>query len=364
MKIRLWMTCSVMTATLMLAPVFSFSQTPSSSGDFVNNLMPQPASLTSASGSFVLTPQFSAAATHFDNPRLDGAIQTAMQQLRQKTSLPLSLEKTASSRQPVDGRSRESRAGDSVHRRGRVLLALRHVLPAYASRRATVVGAMRGLATLVQLVQPSGKTTYCLPSRSRILRASAWRGLMIDCGRHFEPVDVLKRTLDGMAAVKLNVFHWHLTEDQGFRIESKLYPKLTGVGSDGLFYTQEDAREIVRYARARGIRVVPEFEMPGHSTAWQFAYPELASGTPPSTMRREFGISPFAMDPTREETYQFIDAFPRRDGHHLSRPLRPHRRRRDTRARLEDEPSHPCLHEGAPASKTPKRFRPTSTRAC
>ena len=77
---------------------------------------------------------------------------------------------------------------------------------------------------------------------------------MIDSGRHFEPVAVIKRNLDGMAAVKLNVFHWHLTEDQGFRIQSKTYPNLTGKGSDGLFYTQEDAKEIVAYARARGIR--------------------------------------------------------------------------------------------------------------
>jgi len=122
-------------------------------------------------------------------------------------------------------------------------------------------------------------------------------------------MDVLKRTIDGMAAVKLNVFHWHLTEDQGFRIESKLYPRLTAIGSDGLYYTQQDARDLVAYARARGIRVVPEFEMPGHSTAWQFAYPKLASGNPPTSIRREFGIAPFAMDPTREETYQFIARF-------------------------------------------------------
>ena len=94
---------------------------------------------------------------------------------------------------------------------------------------------------------------------------------MIDCGRHFEPLDVLKRNLDAMAAVKLNVFHWHLTEDQGFRIESKVYPELTELGSDSKFYTQAQARELVQYARDRGIRVVPEFEMPGHSAAWLVA---------------------------------------------------------------------------------------------
>ena len=88
---------------------------------------------------------------------------------------------------------------------------------------------------------------------------------MIDVGRHFIPLDVLKRNLDGMAAVKLNVFHWHLSENQGFRIESKKFPKLQDMGSDGLFYTQDEVRDLIAYARERGIRVVPEFDMPGHS---------------------------------------------------------------------------------------------------
>ncbi len=173
----------------------------------------------------------------------------------------------------------------------------------------TTVGAIHGLESLVQLLQatPQG---YVLPLVSiDDSPRFRWRGLMIDCGRHFEPLDVLKRNIDAMAAVKLNVFHWHLTEDQGFRIESKLYPKLTELGSDGKFYTQDDARELVRYARERGIRVVPEFEMPGHSAAWLVAYPELNSGTAPDGIRREFGVSDVALDPTREATYQFLTRF-------------------------------------------------------
>jgi hexosaminidase len=171
------------------------------------------------------------------------------------------------------------------------------------------LGAMHALETLVQLVHPAGDH-YELPFVSiQDAPRFPWRGLLIDCGRHFEPVDVLKRNIDGLAAVKMNVFHWHLTEDQGFRIESKLYPELTAKGSDGLFYTQEQARDLVAYARARGIRVVPEFEMPGHSTAWLVAYPELASGAKPDGIRREFGVSNYAIDPTREETYSFIARF-------------------------------------------------------
>jgi hexosaminidase len=171
------------------------------------------------------------------------------------------------------------------------------------------LGAMHGLETLVQLIQPGGNG-YEIPAVTiRDVPRFRWRGLLIDCGRHFEPMAVLKRNLDGMAAMKLNVFHWHLTEDQGFRIESKVFPRLTGLGANGQFYTQEDAKEIVAYARARGIRVVPEFEMPGHSTAWLYAYPALASGSTPKEVRFEFGVSSYAMDPTREETYVFLAQF-------------------------------------------------------
>jgi hypothetical protein len=93
------------------------------------------------------------------------------------------------------------------------------------------------------------------------------------------------------------------------RLESKVFPKLTEVGSDGLFYSQDQIREVVAYAADRGIRVVPEFEMPGHSTAWLLAYPELSSGPAPAAVRRTFGISPYAMDPTREQTYVFLERF-------------------------------------------------------
>jgi hexosaminidase len=282
--------------------------TPSSTA-FVNNLMPQPASVAAAPGRFLLTPQFSAATTAFHNSRLDAAIGETIQQLRQRTGVSFA-EQSASGGPGSQLMITVQGAGQEIQSVDEDESYTLSVTPTGVHLEApTVVGAMRGLQTLVQLVRPSG-SEYELPVVSiRDSPRFPWRGLMIDCGRHFEPVDVLKRTLDGMAAVKLNVFHWHLTEDQGFRIESKLFPKLTTMGSDGLFYTQQDAAEIVRYARARGIRVVPEFEMPGHSTAWLIAYPELASDRAPESTRREFGISDFALDPTREETYQFLQRF-------------------------------------------------------
>jgi len=176
-------------------------------------------------------------------------------------------------------------------------------------RAATVVGAMRGLATLEQLIQSDGSGYFFPAVVIHDTPRFRWRGLMIDCGRHFIPVDVLKRTLDGMASVKLNVFHWHLSEDQGFRMESKVFPRLTESGSDGLFYTQEQAREVVAYARDRGIRVVPEFDMPGHTSAWFVGYPDLASAPGPFQIERKFGVFDPVMDPTRESTYKFLDAF-------------------------------------------------------
>ncbi len=112
-----------------------------------------------------------------------------------------------------------------------------------------------------------------------------------------------------MAAVKLNVFHWHLTEDQGFRVESKKFPKLHGMGSDGLFYTQEEIKEIINYAAERGIRVMPEFDMPGHATAWLVGHPELGSLPGPYTIERNPGIFDPTLNPIKEETYKFLEVF-------------------------------------------------------
>ncbi len=176
-------------------------------------------------------------------------------------------------------------------------------------RAPTVIGALRGLETVLQLLAANNRGYYLPGGHIQDQPRFPWRGLLIDVARHFEPVEVLKRNLDAMAAVKLNVFHWHLTEDQGFRIESKKFPKLHQLGSDGLYYTQEQAREIIAYARDRGIRVVPEFDIPGHSTSWLVGYPELGSAPGPYTIERRPGIFEPALDPTREEVYKFLDTF-------------------------------------------------------
>ena len=174
---------------------------------------------------------------------------------------------------------------------------------------ATDVGAMHGMETLLQLA--SNVRGACVLPAISIEDAPRfrWRGFMLDVSRHFEPLPVIERMLDGMAIAKLNVFHWHLSDDQGFRAESKKFPGLTANASGGEFYTQDQMREVVAYARARGIRVVPEFDMPGHTSSWILAYPDLGSGESITALPTVFGIPAAELDPTRESTYKFIDAF-------------------------------------------------------
>ncbi|MDP8982821.1 MAG: family 20 glycosylhydrolase [Acidobacteriota bacterium] len=169
---------------------------------------------------------------------------------------------------------------------------------------ANPLGALHGMETFLQLAA-SGAPAVHIEDRPRF----PWRGLHLDVSRHWIPADVVKRNLDAMAAVKLNVFHWHLSDDQGFRVESKRYPKLQGMGSDGNYYTQDQIRDVIAYARNRGIRVVPEFDIPGHSTSWLVGYPELASSPGPYEIERRWGVFDPTMDPTRETTYTFLDGF-------------------------------------------------------
>jgi len=171
------------------------------------------------------------------------------------------------------------------------------------------LGILHGLQTFLQLVSigPNGFVVPAVTIEDR--PRFPWRGLLIDVSRHFMPLDVVKRNLDGMEALKLNVLHWHLSDDQGFRVESRKFPRFQELSSEGQYYTRDEIREIIQYARDRGIRVVPEFDMPGHSTSWFAAYPELASAPGPYQVEHKWGIFDPAMDPTRESTYRFLNDF-------------------------------------------------------
>ncbi|HHS12151.1 MAG TPA: beta-hexosaminidase [bacterium] len=173
----------------------------------------------------------------------------------------------------------------------------------------TDIGCIRAMETLLQLLG-ADTSGYFFPvivieDRPRF----PWRGLLIDVCRHFMPLEVLYRNIDAMAAVKMNVLHLHLTEDQGFRVEYKGDPRLHEQGSDGFYYTHEQIRHIVEYAADRGIRVLPEFDMPGHVTSWLVGVPELGSQPGPYSISRVWGVQDPCLDPTQEFTYEFLEKF-------------------------------------------------------
>lgn len=171
------------------------------------------------------------------------------------------------------------------------------------------IGAYRGLETLLQLVNAKGKNVHIPNLSIQDQPRFPWRGLMIDVCRHWMPIEVIKRNIDAMAAVKMNVLHLHLTEDQAFRIESKIYPKLHELGNDGNYFSQEQIKSIVQYAFDRGIRVVPEFDIPGHATSWAVGYPELMSIKKDNKLETNYGVFNPTFNPTKEETYFFFSQF-------------------------------------------------------
>jgi hexosaminidase len=173
----------------------------------------------------------------------------------------------------------------------------------------TDIGAMRGLETFLQLLRRD-TGGWSLPRVAiRDSPRFPWRGLMIDVARHWQPAEVIERNLDAMAVVKLNVLHLHLTDDQGFRIESRTHPELQAGGSDGHYFTQAEMRGIIAYAADRGIRVVPEFDIPGHATSWVVSHPELASLPGPYGIERQWGVFNPVLDPTNEATYALLGDF-------------------------------------------------------
>jgi hexosaminidase len=194
-------------------------------------------------------------------------------------------------------------------------------------------GHFYAVQTLLQLLNPTGEKGALKPLRAGLHITDeprfAWRGMMLDCCRHFFTVDEVKEVIDMMASLKLNVFHWHLTEDQAWRIEIKKYPELTekgawreGVGfglpttstthyraSDGQyggFYTQDDVRDVIAYAAARHITVVPEIEMPGHATAALTVYPKLGCTGGPYEMMQKGGVFKEVYCAGNDETIAFL----------------------------------------------------------
>ena len=285
---------------VLLYPAMTTAQQPAL------NLMPLPANVQSGTGSLAVESSFSVAFTGYTEPRLERAGERFLKQLARQTGLPLALKPSKTGKGTLVVQT--DHASKEIQEVGEDESYILDVSTASARLRAsTPLGTMHGLQTFLQLVDVS-PTGFAAPAVTiQDQPRFPWRGLMIDSARHFIPLDVIRRNLDGMEAVKMNVFHWHLSENQGFRVESKKYPKLHELGSDAMYYTQDEIRGLVAYARDRGICVVPEFDMPGHSTAWFVGHPELASGKGPYAIERKWGIFDPAMDPTNEKVNKFLD---------------------------------------------------------
>ena len=242
-------------------------------------LMPLPEHVTAGEGQFLIDGSFSVGLEGYTEPRLLLARQRFLDRLSRETGIPFESQtqasqlsftiKTGEASAPVQQLGED----ESYH----LKVTANHV----QLTAANPLGVLHGLQTFLQLVRitPQGFSVpvVAIDDEPRF----PWRGLMLDAGRHFMPLPVIERNLDGMEAVKLNVFHWHLSDNQGFRVESSQFPLLHGKGSGGLFYTQKQIGEVIQYARERGIRVVPEFDIPCHTTAWFLGYPDLASGKGP-----------------------------------------------------------------------------------
>ena len=278
-------------------------------------LMPAPAEFAIADGRLPIDAGFSAALRGADDARLRRAVTRALRRWEERTGFTFA--RTASAEFVFS--SDPSRASLVIE-----CAAARPELPALGDdesytltidaskivlRAPNPTGVLRGLETLLQLLQRDATGWFVPAATIRDQPRFPWRGLMIDVARHWQPMDVIKRNLDGMALVKLNVLHLHLTDDQGFRIESKTHPRLHELGSDGRYFTHDEIREIIAHAADRGIRVVPEFDIPGHATSWLVAYPELGSAPGPYAIERKWGIFDPVLDPTHERVYAVLADF-------------------------------------------------------
>ena len=244
-------------------------------------LMPYPAKLELKDGKYRLTKDFKISAEGLANQRLYMQATRLLRRLDRRTGTFFNQEFVTAV--PIPGADmiiKTKRAGDIKFGEDESY-ELNITNNKVTLTAETDLGALRGFETLLQLLDSDAEGYFFPAVEIEDRPRFPWRGLMIDVARHFQPVDVIKRNLDGMAAVKMNVLHLHLSDDQGFRIESKIYPQLHQLASDGQYFTHEDIRDIVSYAAERGIRVVPEFDVPGHATSWLVAFPQLASAPGP-----------------------------------------------------------------------------------
>jgi len=252
-------------------------------------IMPLPAHVMQGEGEFVIDGDFGIALKGYKEVRLERAQQRFLDTLSRETGIPLWRQAILNPPHFIVQTAGPSAAVQQLGEDESYRLEISTTDVQLTAPNP--IGVLRGLQTFLQLVRitPRGFSApvVTIDDKPRF----PWRGLLIDSGHRFVHISAIKRNLDGMEAVKLNVFHWRFADNQGFHVESKKFPLLQVKGSGGFYYSQKEVREIIAYARDRAIRVVPEFDMPCHTTSWFFGYPELASGQDPSHSS--------AIDPTR-----------------------------------------------------------------
>ncbi|RSK48903.1 glycoside hydrolase family 20 protein [Hymenobacter rigui] len=288
------------------------------------SIIPQPVRLMAGTGSFVVTP---ATKIYVDpkNGELRRIGETLSQDIRRTSGVQLQVVATPSNPDAGSIRLTLRPALDTLSTEG-YMLSVQPTQVVLAASNAQ--GVFRGLQTIRQLLPVQRGAAVRLPAVEVIDKPRyQWRGMHLDVSRHFFGVEFVKKYIDYLALHKLNTFHWHLTDDQGWRIEIKKYPRLTSVGGwrDGTlighytdqphqfdnvryggFYTQEQIREVVRYAQERYITVVPEIEMPGHAVAALAGYPELSCTGGPFKVEGLWGVFDDIFCAGNEQTFTFL----------------------------------------------------------
>jgi hexosaminidase len=284
------------------------------------SIIPKPASIKLGEGSYVVTD--STKIVIANNPRLLKQIAKYLaDRFQTVTGFPFEIVTTSKRK----SNSIILMLDDKLSRLGKEGYQLLVSEKMITIKAASAKGIFYGVQSLYQLFPPEvydnkpvagidwSVPCVTIEDKPRFL----WRGMHLDVCRHFFPVDFIKKYIDLLASYKINTFHWHLTEDQGWRIEIKKYPRLTEIGSmrkettgdstpHGGFYTQEQIREVVKYAKEKFVTIVPEIEMPGHSLAALAAYPELSCTGGPFEVGTKWGVFDDVYCAGNEKTFTFL----------------------------------------------------------
>lgn len=321
---------SILTIGLLISGSACSKKENSEAGKGVIALIPQPQELTAGSDYFQLTPKASIT-LDTSNDALVGIARYFNAKIAPATGFELPIEK--------HGKIQFNLTDDASLGEEGYHLQVKHsdiILTAYRP-----VGIFYGVQSLLQMLPPQIKSGKAQPKDTKWQIPCAeikdapkfpWRGLMMDVSRHWFTKDEVKKMIDEIAEYKMNVFHWHLTDDQGWRVEIKSLPKLTEVGAwraprvgqwwqrepqqpgeeatYGGFYTQEDIKEVLAYAAERYVRVIPEIDVPGHSVAALVAYPELSCMKAPTAVNvgnKFYGEDENTLCIGKEESFEFMD---------------------------------------------------------